>query len=106
MSNFIKRSIYTGIGAAVVTNEKFKELIEDLIQNQAFTEDEGKRMVDTFMVDLRTQIDVVNGNVKIKIDELFKKLGINNFLAAKQEIEDFVEDIKKNPVNILRLPSK
>ena len=52
MSEVIKKIIYTSIGAASVTNEKFKELIEDLIQNNHFTEDEGKRIVDTFLVKL------------------------------------------------------
>lgn len=106
MSEFIKRSIYTSIGAAVVANEKLKELVEDLLQNQPFTEDEGKRIVDTFLVNLRTQIDTVNGNVMVKIDGLLQKMGWNNFISVKQEMEEYVEEVKKNPINILRLPQK
>lgn len=106
MSEFIKRSIYTSIGAAVVANEKLKELVEDLLQNQPFTEDEGKRIVDTFLVNLRTQIDTVNGNVMVKIDGLLQKMGWKNFISVKQEMEEYVEEVKKNPMNILRLPQK
>ena len=106
MSDLIKRTIYTSIGAAVVSNEKLKELVEDLVQNQPFTEDEGKRIVDTFLENLRTQLDAVNGNIMVKVEDILQKMGWNNFLSVKQEMEDYVEEVKKNPMNILRLPQK
>jgi polyhydroxyalkanoate synthesis regulator phasin len=106
MSEVIKKIIYTSIGAASVTNEKFKELIEDLIQNNHFTEDEGKRIVDTFLVDLRQHVDTVNGNIQLKIEELLKKFGIPNIQSIKYDVENYVNDIKDNPSLLLKLPSK
>ena len=106
MSEVIKKIIYTSIGAASVTNEKFKELIEDLIQNNHFTEDEGKRIVDTFLVDLRQQVDTVNGSIQLKIEELLKKFGIPNIQSIKYDVENYVNDIKDNPSLLLKLPSK
>ena len=106
MSEVIKKIIYTSIGAASVTNEKFKELIEDLIQNNHFTEDEGKRIVDTFLVDLRQHVDTVNGNIQLKIEELLKKFGIPNIQSIKFDVENYVNDIKDNPSLLLKLPSK
>ena len=98
MSEVIKKIIYTSIGAASVTNEKFKELIEDLIQNNHFTEDEGKRIVDTFLVDLRQHVDTVNGSIQLKIEELLKKFGIPNIQSIKYDVENYVNDIKDNPL--------
>ncbi|MCC6583121.1 MAG: hypothetical protein IT271_05415 [Chitinophagales bacterium] len=106
MSEVIKKIIYTSIGAASVTNEKFKELIEDLIQNNHFTEDEGKRIVDTFFVDLRQHVDTVNGSIQLKIEELLKKFGIPNIQSIKYDVENYVNDIKDNPSLLLKLPSK
>ena len=106
MSEVIKKIIHTSIGAASVTNEKFKELIEDLIQNNHFTEDEGKRIVDTFLVDLRQQVDTVNGSIQLKIEELLKKFGIPNIQSIKYDVENYVNDIKDNPSLLLKLPSK
>ncbi|HNY55595.1 MAG: hypothetical protein IPP60_16145 [Sphingobacteriales bacterium] len=106
MSEVIKKIIYTSIGAASVTNEKFKELIEDLIQNNHFTEDEGKRIVDTFLVDLRQHVDTVNGSIQLKIEELLKKFGIPNIQSIKYDVENYVNDIKDNPSLLLKLPSK
>ncbi|MFN8297000.1 MAG: hypothetical protein U0T69_12445 [Chitinophagales bacterium] len=106
MTEFIKKIIYTSIGAASVTNEKFKELLEDLIQNQHFTEDEGKRIVDTFLVDLRQQIDTFNGSIQLKADDFFKKFGFPGMQSIKQDVENYMQDIKDNPTILLKLPSK
>ena len=53
MSDFIKNTIYTSIGVVSITNDKFKELVEDLIQNNHYTKDEGKRLTDDFLFNLR-----------------------------------------------------
>jgi len=89
-----------------VANEKFKELLEDLIQNNQFTEDEGKRIVDGFLFDLRQQLDLVQGNVQSKLDDIMKKFGVSDFYSLKQEFENYVQDVKSNPTLLLKLPSK
>lgn len=106
MTALIKKFIYTSIGAASVTNEKFKELLEDLIQNHHFTEDEGKRIVDTFLVDLRQQVDTLNVNIQVKLDELLQKFGIPALHTIKNDVENYVNDVKENPTILLKLPSK
>ena len=106
MSEFIKKMVYTSIGAASVTNEKFKELLEDLIQNQHFTEDEGKRIIDSFLVDLRLQIDTFNSSLQLKADDFFKKFGFSGLQTIKQDVENYVQDVKDNPTILLKLPSK
>ncbi len=106
MSKHFKKLIYTSIGVASVTNEKFKELLEDLIQNSDFTEDEGKRIVDAFLVDLRQHVDTMNGSIQVKIDELLQKFGLANMNALKHDIESYVNDVKDNPIILLKLPSK
>jgi len=106
MSVYIKKIIYTSIGVASVTNEKVKELLEDLIQNNHFTEDEGKRIVDTFLADLRQQVDDVNGTIQIRLDELLKKFGIPGIIQIKHDAESYINDIKENPIMLLKLPSK
>lgn len=106
MSDFIKNTIYTSIGIASVTNEKLKELIEDLIQNNHYTKDEGKRITDDFLYNLREQLDAVNGNLQAKVDEVLQKFGLPTIYTLKDNVEDYVNDVKENPYNILKLPSK
>jgi polyhydroxyalkanoate synthesis regulator phasin len=106
MTALVQKIIYTSIGVASVTNEKFKELMEDLIQNNHFTEDEGKRIIDTFLVDLRQHVDDVNGTFQLKADELLQKFGLSSIHSLKDDVENYVNDVKRNPALLLKLPSK
>lgn len=106
MREFIKSSIYTSIGVVAITNEKFKELIEDLIQNNHFTQDEGKRITDNFLFDLREQVDQVNGTFQTKMENLLTKLGLPTLNKFKVDMENLVNDIKENPSVLLKLTSK
>jgi len=106
MSELMKRMVYTSVGAVTITKEKFKELVEDLIQNQHFTEDEGKRIIDTFLVDCRSQIDSIHGSIQLKFDDILQRLGIRDLRTLKNEMEDYVQEVKNNPIALLRLPSK
>ncbi|MEN9448279.1 MAG: hypothetical protein RJA25_1569 [Bacteroidota bacterium] len=106
MSALVKKAIYMSIGVASVTNEKFKELMEDLIQNDQFTEDEGKRLVDDFFIKLREQYDTINTSFQVRIDEALSKFGIPSVHTIKEEVENYVNEVKENPIAILRLPSR
>ena len=87
MSELIRRAIYTSIGVASITNEKFKELVEDLIQNQHYTEDEGKRIMDTFLFDLRSQLDALQGSIQVKLEDVLNKMGIKDIRTLKDEVD-------------------
>ena len=106
MSEIIKRLVYTSVGVASITNEKFKELIEDLIQNQHYTEDEGKRIIDTFLFALRVELDKITGSIHQKVESILNKYGISDMNTLKEEVEEYIEDVKQNPILLLRLPSK
>ena len=106
MTKIFKKIIYNTFGVASITNEKFKELLEDLIQNSQFTEEEGNRIVDSFLFDIRHQVDTVNGSIKLKIDELLEKLGVPAVQTMKNEIENYIREVKEDPSLLLKLPSK
>lgn len=106
MSELAKRIIYATVGTASVTNEKFKELIEDLIQNDHFTEDEGKRIVDDFLFNLRGRVDSVHTLMQERVNLILNKMGLSDFYTLKEEIEHYVQDVKENPVALLKFPIK
>lgn len=106
MSELIQKLIYNSIGVASITNEKFKELLEDLIQNNQFTEEEGKRIVDQFLYDKRQQLDSLNATLQVKFDELLQQLGIPKIKSLKKEAEEYINDVKNDPTILLKLPSK
>lgn len=106
MKELIKKSIYVSVGTASVTNDKIKELLEDLIQNNHYTEEEGKRIVDNFLFELRQQLDTMNASVLARMDAIFQKFGISKFLTFKDDIERYVKEVKEDPTFLLKLPVK
>jgi hypothetical protein len=44
MNHIYEQILYTTIGTLKISKNKFLELMEDLIQNQPYAEDEGKRI--------------------------------------------------------------
>jgi polyhydroxyalkanoate synthesis regulator phasin len=45
MNDLIRTTLYTGAGTIVLAKAKLKELIEELIQNNELTQEEGQRVI-------------------------------------------------------------
>lgn len=92
----IKELFYSGIGTISLTTNKFKELVEDLIQNEQLTKEEGKRLFDE-----------VFQNTQVKGEE-FKSLLLgymeqvksNIQTPALEKINAFAGNFSKNFKNI------
>lgn len=96
MSHFYEQILYTTIGTLKISKDKFLELMEDLIQNQPYAEDEGKRIyLDyshrleavkkelqlKFLLHLEETKSKIEGPIHQKVDEIFKDF--------KQKIQDY-----------------
>ena len=96
MNHIYEQLLYTTIGTLKISRDKFLELMEDLIQNQPYAEDEGKRIflqysnkIDTLKKDLQVKFLLkleetrvnIEGPIHQKVDEVFKEF--------KQKIEDY-----------------
>lgn len=49
MNDWIRTGIYTGMGTLMLARKKFEELVEELIQNNELTREEGRRAVQTLI---------------------------------------------------------
>lgn len=96
MNHFYEQILYTTIGTLKISRDKFLELMEDLIQNQPYAEDEGKRIYQEysnkieilkkdlqvkFLLKLEETKANIEGPIHQKVDEL-----LNEF---KQKIQDY-----------------
>ena len=101
MQDLVKNSIYTTVGVVSVAQNKFKELVEELIQNGHYTEEEGKRIVDQFFFDLRSRIDDTTGALQVKADELFRKwnvIDLDQLKQAKNDLDVLLKSLRSNPL--------
>lgn len=94
----MKRVVYHIVGTTSILQDKLKELLEDLIQNQDYTEEEGKRIVDEFFFGIKTNVDGLKLSTQLKIDELLKRLKIDSLISLRENIETIVKDIEENPL--------
>ena len=102
MDEFLKKYIYTSVGIASIANEKFKELLEDLIQNNHFVEEEGERIVDQFFLNLRTDLDTIQGSLQSRLDILLTKLNLHTVQHLKEDIEKNMNDLKQTSSLLLK----
>ena len=102
MDEFLKKYIYTSVGIASIANEKFKELLEDLIQNNHFVEEEGERIVDQFFINLRTDVDTIQGSLQCRLDILLTKLNLHTVQHLKEDIEKNMNDLKQTSSLLLK----
>ena len=75
MEDLIKKFLYTGVGLASITAEKFQSSIEKLVDENKITSDEGKKIVSDFFKkteskkeDLESSLKKVSEDVIAKFD--------------------------------------
>ena len=95
MNDILRSTIYTGLGAMVLARKKFEEYVEELIQNNQLTQDDGKRLVQEFIQSLEDGRNLLESNVISRVDELLLTLK----LPARHEIEVFVHEWKQKLSN-------
>ena len=88
MNDLIRSGIYTGVGATVLAKKKFEEFIEELIQNNELTQDDGQRIVQNFIRVAEDKRNEIEGKVNTAIDELLFQLK----MPGRNEIEGYLSD--------------
>ena len=91
MNSFNEKIFYTILGTLKLSRDKFLELMEDLIQNQQYTEDEGKRISQELLVkyeDYKTDIKL---RLSLKVNEL--KESVQS--PIRQKTQEIIHDIKQ-----------
>ena len=94
MNDLIRSSIYTGLGSLVLAQQKFEELVEELIQNNELTQDEGQRIVQEMIHKAEDFRNEAEDRFLNAIDELLfiAKLPGRNELEVK--INDWLDQIR------------
>jgi polyhydroxyalkanoate synthesis regulator phasin len=89
---------YTIVGVLSLANSKVKELLEDLIQNNQYTEDEGKRIVSSMMEQVKDMNEDVIHQIKTNLDTLTSKIKIPEGSPLQSILAQFKENIEKLPI--------
>ena len=95
MESLFKKFVYTGIGFLSLTTDKLKTTIEELVNDNKISREEGKRIVDDLLKNSEEKKQNFEEQTKILIEKIIESFG---FAKAKEleELTKRVEILEKN----------
>ena len=84
MLEMIHKILYTGIGLAAMTEQKAKEIAEDLEKRGELSSEEGKKLTQELIDKARKQTEHLKKTINDEVDKIANKCG----WVRQQEIED------------------
>ncbi len=82
--SMFKKLLYTGIGLTVTTKEKIEKKIDELVDKNKITAEEGKKLLDEFVKDFDKKKDKLEKEMK----DFVKKTAEALKFAKKKDVED------------------
>ncbi|MBN2893213.1 MAG: hypothetical protein JXL97_15185 [Bacteroidales bacterium] len=82
--SLFQKLFYTGIGLTVTTKEKIEKKINELVEKNKITADEGKKIIDEFVKDFDKKKDQLEKDMK----SFIKKTAETLKFAKKKEVDD------------------
>ncbi|GCC10784.1 hypothetical protein IPdc08_00821 [archaeon] len=90
MKEIIKKIGLLGIGLAALTEEKVREIIEDLENKGEISKEDGKAFVKEVIKARKKQKVELEKTVAKEVEKAFKTAGI----ATKKDIEEIIKEIE------------
>jgi polyhydroxyalkanoate synthesis regulator phasin len=84
MLEALKKTIYAGIGATVVTAEKLEAALQDLVEKGKLSADEARDTAERISKESRKEFEDAQASLKALFEELLEKASV----ARKKDLED------------------
>ncbi len=91
MKELIRKMGLLGIGLFALTEEKIKEVIEELEKKGELSKEEGKRFVKELAEERKKQKEEMVSMISKELEKVLKKAGI----ATSRDIEKLSEEIRQ-----------
>lgn len=99
MLDTVKRLLYFGIGAAAVSADKARELIDDLVKQGEMTAEEGKKIYEELISRGERQRSELDNRIRGQLLQVLKDMGvadrakITSIESRLEELEQKIEDL-------------
>lgn len=91
MSQIKQQVLYTIVGTLKLSKDKFLELMEELIQNQHYTEEEGRRITLEFIKNM----EAFKKDTQILVAQKLEETKNNIQAPIQEQINTWAKDIKQ-----------
>ena len=91
MEDLIKKVLYTGVGLVASATEKVQQSVNDLVDSDKISKDEGKKIVDSFVESTESKKNEFESRLKDMVEGVIGKLD----LVRKSDIEDLIKKVER-----------
>ncbi len=91
MEDLIKKVLYTGVGLVASATEKVQQTVNDLVDSDKISADEGKKIVDNFKESTESKRNELEVRLKEMVEGLVNRLD----LVRKSDIEDLIKKVER-----------
>ena len=94
MIDALKKTLYAGLGATVVTAEKIESALQDLVEKGKISADEAKSTATRISEESKKEFEEAQSSLKDLFDELLQKASV----ARKKDLDALskrIDDLEK-----------
>jgi len=91
MEELIKKVLYTGVGLVASATEKVQQQVNDLVENDKISKDEGKKIVDNFVKSTEGKKNELESRLNDMVEGIINKLD----LVRKSDIDDLIKKVER-----------
>jgi len=91
MEELIKKVLYTGVGLVASATEKVQQQVNDLVDNDKISKDEGKKIVDSFVKSTEEKKTELETRLNEMVAGIINKLD----LVRKSDIDDLIKKVER-----------
>jgi len=84
MHEFLKKTLLTGVGIAILTKEKIEELAKKIATEAKMSEEEGKKLVD----ELVKKSEEAKKNLETRVEEMVKKTLVKFNVPTQKDLDE------------------
>ena len=99
---YLKKTMFTGIGMALLTKEKIEELGKDLVAKGAIPEQEGKDFINEALKKSQEAKESLKGQIEKITRDTLKKMNV----VTEDELKDLKSRIAKLEKNVSQSGTK
>lgn len=102
VSDLLERVFLLGIGAASLTKEKIREVVDELVKRGQLTQDQGLKLMDEVAEKARTETAGVKETVSDAYQDTLRALG----LAGREQVDELERRIAVLEAKIYGKPAR
>ena len=96
MNENLLKTIYFLLGAGKAGEKKLKELIEEIILNSEFTQEEGERIYKEIKAEINKETEFRTSQFYSFVDDLLSTLNLPDRNSLRENAEKVYADFSKN----------